>query len=223
MGIPAPAILDEARRRGIVTIGTAATVDEAVALDRAGIDAVVASGSDAGGHRGAFLRPADESLVGTFSLVPQVADAVSVPVIAAGGIADARGVVAALTLGADGVQIGTAFLATDESGASPAHKHALHGPGARRTVLTRAFSGRLARGIPNRLQRELDARSDGVPPYPVQNALTQALRRTANERGIPDLIHLWAGQAAPLTAPRGAAEYLDSLVADTRRLLGLAA
>ncbi|MEV4758622.1 nitronate monooxygenase [Micromonospora sp. NPDC049559] len=221
MGVPEPAVLAEARRRGIVTFGNAATVDEAVALAEAGVDAVVASGSDAGGHRGSFLGPAEESMVGTFSLVPQVADAVPVPVVAAGGVADARGVVAALALGADAVQIGTGFLITEKSGASPAHKRALAGPAARATVLTRAFSGRYARGIPNRLQRELDALPEPVPGYPLQNLLTQALRRTANERGLPDLIHLWSGQAAPLAVARPAADYLASLVADVRTLLGI--
>jgi nitronate monooxygenase len=220
MGVPSPDVLAEARGRGIVTVGTATTVDEAIALERAGVDAVVASGSDAGGHRGAFLRPVTESLVGTFSLIPQVVDAVSLPVVAAGGIADARGVAAALTLGADGVQIGTAFLATEESGASTVHKRALHSEDARVTVLTRVFSGRLARGIPNRFQREMAVHEDDIPPYPAQNNLTQALRAAANQRGMHDYVHLWAGQAAALTASRPAAEYLDALIADTARLLG---
>jgi nitronate monooxygenase len=212
MGVPSAEVLDQAKQRGILTIGTATTVDEAIALERAGLDAVVASGSDAGGHRGAFLRPVNESLVGTFSLVPQIADAVSIPVIAAGGIADARGVVAALSLGADGVQIGTAFLATDESGASAVHKAALHEDEARYTVLTRVFSGRLARGIPNRFVREMAQFEADVPPYPLQNGLTQALRATANQRGLREYVHLWAGQAAGLTSARPAAEYLLELV-----------
>jgi nitronate monooxygenase len=221
MGVPPAEVLREARRRGIVTVGTATTVDEAVALDEAGVDALVASGSDAGGHRGAFLRPVHESLVGTFSLIPQVSDAVSAPVIAAGGIADARGVCAALTLGADGVQIGTAFLGTDESGASTVHKRALRGSEARTTVLTRVFTGRMARGIPNRFQREMAAYEDDVPPYPIQGALTQPLRNAANERGEHDYVHLWAGQAAPLTAPGAAAEYFATLVVETEAALGL--
>jgi nitronate monooxygenase len=221
MGVPSAAVVDEARRRGIVTIGTANTVEEAVALERAGLDAVVASGSDAGGHRGAFLRPVAESLVGTFSLVPQVVDAVSVPVIAAGGVADARGVVAALALGADGVQIGTGFLATHESAASPVHKQALLEESARTTVLTRVFSGRPARAIPNRFQREMAAFEDDVPPYPLQNQLTHTLRAAANERGLTDYVHLWAGQAASLATSRAAADYLTSLVRETRLLLDL--
>lgn len=222
MGIPEATVLQRTRQLGIVTIGTATTVDEAVALERAGVDAIVASGSDAGGHRGAFLRPVEESLVGTFSLIPQVADAVRIPVIAAGGIADARGVVAALTLGADGVQIGTAFLAAWESAASAVHKEALRGDEARTTVLTRVFTGRMARGIPNRFQRQMSAFEDDLPPYPVQSVLTQELRSTANERGLYDYVHLWAGQAAPLTQIRGAAETTTALVAAVDEVLGIA-
>lgn len=210
MGIPSAAVLAEARRRGIVTIGTATTVDESTAVAAAGFDAVVASGSDAGGHRGAFLRPVAESLVGTFSLVPQVADAVSIPVIAAGGIADRRGIAAALALGADGVQIGTGFLTTAESGASAVHKAELLSPRARVTVLTRLFSGRHARAVPNRVVRELS--EDSAAPYPVQNALMLPIRREAGRRGIADLVNLWSGQAAPLATSLSAAEYFDSLV-----------
>jgi nitronate monooxygenase len=220
MDVPPAPVLAEARRRGVVTIGTATTVDEAVALERAGVDAVVASGSDAGGHRGAFLRPVRESLVGTFSLVPQVVDAVSIPVIAAGGIADGRGVAAAFALGADGVQIGTGFLATEESGASEVHKRALHEPGARTTVLTRVFSGRPGRAILNRFAREMAEFEDQVPVYPVQSALTQPLRQAAGARGMPDLVNMWAGQAAPLTVARGAREYVETLVDETERALG---
>ncbi|MET9515167.1 nitronate monooxygenase [Streptomyces sp. NPDC002994] len=217
MGIPPRRVIDEARRRGTAVIGTATTVDEAVALERAGVDAVVASGSDAGGHRGAFLRPVRESLVGTFSLIPQVADAVSVPVVAAGGIADGRGIAAALALGADAVQIGTGFLATRESGASAVHRRALSGPDARTTVLTRLFSGRTARGIPNRFVRDMAAYEDEVPPYPVQNALMQPIRRAAGGQGRAEYVNLWSGQAAALARGSvGAGEYLASLVEGAR-------
>jgi nitronate monooxygenase len=212
MGIPPRWVLDEARRRGIVTIGTATTVDEAVAIADAGLDAVVASGAEAGGHRGAFLAPVRESLVGTFALVPQVADAVSIPVVAAGGIADRRGVAAALALGADGVQIGTGFLVTAESGASEVHKQALLSPRARTTVLTRLFSGRTARGIANDLVRELAELEETVPPYPVQNALMKPIREAAARAGDDRFVNLWSGQAAGLVKARGAADYLRSLV-----------
>jgi len=150
-GVPRKEILDECRMQGIVTIGTATTTDEAIVLEQAGVDVIAASGFQAGGHRGSFLLPAEASLTGTFALVPQVADAVSVPVVAAGGIADARGIVAAFALGAEGVQIGTAFLASEESGASVQHRNALRSEMAGRTGLTKGFTGRLARGIHNQL------------------------------------------------------------------------
>jgi nitronate monooxygenase len=213
MGIPPRRVVEEAHRRGIALIGTATTVDEAIALEDAGLDAIVASGSDAGGHRGTFLEPVRESLVGTFSLVPQIADAVTVPVIAAGGIADGRGIRAALTLGADAVQIGTAFLVTRESGASSTHKRQLGTPAARTTVLTRLFSGRTARGIANRFVREMAAHEDAVPPYPVQNALMRPIRQAAAAQERPEYMSLWAGQAAALAGHGlGATEYLASLV-----------
>lgn len=197
MGIPPGAVLRAAKSRNILTIGTATTVDEAAALQEAGLDAVVASGSDAGGHRGAFLKPVEHSLVGTFSLVPQVVDRTSIPVIAAGGIADRRGVRAALALGAHGVQVGTGFLATRESNASEVHKRMLHSDAAKVTVLTKVFSGRTARGIHNGLIAELG--NAEVAPYPIQNALMHPLRTAAAERGLADHVGLWAGQAAPLT------------------------
>ncbi|MFH8620898.1 NAD(P)H-dependent flavin oxidoreductase [Streptomyces vietnamensis] len=220
MGLPPRRLVAEARRRGIVVVGTATTVEEAVALEAAGVDAVVASGSDAGGHRGAFLRPVRESLVGTFSLVPQVADAVSVPVVAAGGIADGRGVAAALALGADAVQVGTGFLAARESGASEVHRRILGTPEARTTVLTRLFSGRTARGIPNGFVRDMAAHEEHVPPYPVQNALMGPVRRAAAKQGRPEYVNLWAGQAAALAQEPSAAAYLASLAEEAVRAAG---
>lgn len=211
MGLPPQWAVDRARNAGIILIGTATTVAEARSVEAAGLDAVVASGSDAGGHRGAFLRPATESLVGTFSLVPQVVDAVGIPVIAAGGIADRRGISAAHALGADGVQIGTGFLVTAESGASDVHREKLASAEAEITVLTRLFSGRHARGIVNALVRELASEEDAVPHYPVQNGLMQPLRQAAARLGNGDYLNLWAGQAAPLARARSAAEYLASL------------
>jgi nitronate monooxygenase len=219
MGIPPADVLSRAASAGIRTIATATTVEEAAAIEAAGLDAVVASGSDAGGHRGAFLRPVEESLVGTFSLIPQVADAVSVPVIAAGGIADGRGVAAALTLGASGAQIGTGFLATAESNASAPHRAALDSSAARVTVLTRLFSGRYGRSIANTFTREMAAAENDVPAYPLQNALMLPIRKAAAQRGNADRLNLWSGQAAPLTRPRAAAEYLEALVRDAGEAL----
>ncbi|POH65856.1 2-nitropropane dioxygenase [Cryobacterium zongtaii] len=212
MGLPPVWAVERAKIKGIVLIGTATTVAEARVIEASGLDAVIASGSDAGGHRGAFLSPVEESLVGTFSLIPQVADAVDIPVVAAGGVADRRGILAAHALGADGVQIGTGFLATAESGASDVHRKMLASSDAETTVLTRLFSGRHARGIVNSLIRELSAEEGAVPPYPLQNALMQPLRKAAAQLGESDYLNLWAGQAAPLAGRMSAAEYMESLV-----------
>lgn len=196
-GVPSDAVIDEARRRGIRIVGTATTVAEAVALDGAGVDAIVATGAEAAGHRVSFLRPAEESLVGTFTLVPQVVDAVGVPVIAAGGIADRRGVAAAFALGASAVQVGTAFLATAESAATEAHRTAIRSTSADETVLTRAMSGRLARGARNRAVRAIEA-SGTIAPFPMQNWLTGRFRTAAGQQNLGELQGLWMGQAAPL-------------------------
>src|SRR5450432_3768306 len=174
-GVPPREILEECRAKSIVTIGMATTPDEAAVLQDAGVNAIVASGFEAGGHRGSFLRSAEDSLTGTFSLIPQIVDIVDVPVIAAGGIGDARGVVAALALGANGIQLGTAFLACEESGASRLHREALLGADAGHTGLTRGFTGRLARGIRNRLMDELNRDGVGVLPYPLQRGLVRSL------------------------------------------------
>jgi nitronate monooxygenase len=211
-GIPPREILDECRRRRIVTIGTATSPDEAAVLEEAGVDAVVASGFEAGGHRGSFLRPAEDSLIGTMSLVPQVVDRVEVPVIAAGGIGDARGVVAALALGAEGVQLGTAFLVSEDSGASRLHREALRGPDARHTGLTRGFTGRLARGIRNRLMEELNRNGTDFLPYPLQRGLIRNLSTAAEAAGRSDLIPLWAGQSATLSRCTDVTAFLNTLV-----------
>ncbi|HEU4692217.1 MAG TPA: nitronate monooxygenase [Vicinamibacterales bacterium] len=218
-GIPPERVLEQCRGRSIVTMGTATTVDEAVALERAGVDIVVASAFEAGGHRPSFLRSPEASLTGLFSLVPQVSDAVDIPVSAAGGIADARGVAAALALGADGVQIGTAFLACEESNAPPAHRNALLGPRSGDTVLTRAFSGRLARGLRNTVADALDARTESRLPYPLQGRLVGALREEAIRIGRTDLIAMWGGQSAPLLRHRRAAALFDDLITTTERIL----
>jgi nitronate monooxygenase len=219
MGVPDPNILKAAKARGIKTIGTATSVEEAVAIADAGADAVVASGSDAGGHRGSFLRPVESSLIGTFSLVPQIRRAVPIPVIAAGGIADGQGIAAALTLGAHAAQIGTAFLATEESGAPAAHKARLGQAGARSTRLTRAFTGRYARGIENELMLALERNSAAILPYPFQHALTQPLRRDAAQAGRAEGLALWAGQNAAAARHLPAAELLRLLVAETDQAL----
>lgn len=210
-GVPDSRLLAEFREAGIVTLGTATTPDEAVELDAAGVDVIVASGSEAGGHRGAFLAGAEDSLVGTLPLVRIAADEVRAPVVAAGGIVDARGIVAALALGAEGVQIGTAFLATRESGATAEHRAQLQGTDSRHTRLTRAYSGRLARGIPNRLMEELTA-SGAIEPYPYQGYLLGPLVTAARNQGRTDVVALWSGQGAALLEHHRAADLYAALV-----------
>ncbi len=218
-GIPPREMLAECRSRGIVTIGTATTPDEALALQEAEVDIIVASGFEAGGHRGSFLLAPEDSLTGTFSLVPQAVDMVGAPVVAAGGIADARGIVAALALGAEGVQIGTAFLACEESGASPAHRRALLDGRGLHTALTRGFTGRLARGIRNRLLDAVDAPDARLLPYPLQRLLVRHLTSAAEQAGRPDLIPMWAGQSAALARHTSAAELLNDLVTSVSTVL----
>ena len=211
-GIPPKEILDECRAKGIVLVGSATTPEEAIALQKANVDVIAASGFEAGGHRGSFLRSSEDSLTGTFSLVPQVVDVVSVPVVAAGGIADARGIVAALALGAEGVQIGTAFLACEESGASPEHRAALLGGKAGHTALTRGFTGRLGRGIKNQLLDTMNAPGVEILPYPLQRFLMRNVSGPAEKSGRQELIPMWAGQSANLARHARATELLDTLV-----------
>jgi nitronate monooxygenase len=205
-----------ARRRGIATIGVATTVDEAEALEAGGADLVCASGFEAGGHRGSFLGPAERSLTGTLALVPQVASAVRVPVLAAGGIADGRGVAAVLALGASAAQIGTAFLMCRESGASDLHRTALADrTRARRTTLTRAYTGRLARMLTNRVTEEMAQPPAELLPYPLQNEATRELRYAAARAGRTDLLPFYGGQSAPLAALRSAGDLIANLAVET--------
>ena len=217
-GIPSKQVLDEFRRKGIVLIGTATTVDEAIALEQAGADVIAASGFEAGGHRGSFLQPSEDSLTGTMALVPQVVDAVRLPVVAAGGIGDARGIVAAFALGAEGVQMGTAFLACEESGASTLHREAIVSGQAKQTALTRGFTGRLARGIRNHLLEELNQKDIEILPYPLQRALVRQLSIPAEKAGRPELLPLWAGQSASLSRCAEVRTLLDTLVRDVSEI-----
>ena len=176
---------------------------------------IVATGFEAGGHRVSFLTEPEACLTGTLSLVPQVVDAVKVPVIAAGGMADGRGIAAALKLGASAAQVGTAFLACEESNAAALHRARLFSPDARRTSLTRAFTGRLARSIHNEFIDAMRGREAAFAQYPVQAWLTAQLRGAALEAGRADLISLWSGQGAPLLKHRRARELFTNLVAET--------
>lgn len=211
-GVPEPSILAECRRRGIKTVGTATTAAEAVALDQAGVDCVVASGFEAGGHKGAFLKSVEDSLTGTFALVPHIVDRVKAPVIAAGGVGDSLGLKAALALGASGVQIGTAFLACEESGASPAYRELLFSEAREDTVLTSVFTGRLARSMRNRFSEEMAIHAPELPDYPVHAWFVAPIKAAAIAQGRTDLISLWAGQGAHLVRFRKAQELFDHLV-----------
>lgn len=215
-GLPDAAGVAALHERGTLVVGTATTVAEAVRIAEGGADAVVATGLEAGGHRVSFDRRAEASLVGSIALIPQVADAVPIPVIAAGGIADRRGVAAAFALGASGVQVGTAFLRTRQSAASAAHRAAIDSATDTGTVLTRAVTGRLARGIPNRLIRLVEE-AGAVLPFPAQGWLLGPVRGEALARGLGDLQSLWAGQAAPLARRDDARDVFQELVAGVPR------
>jgi nitronate monooxygenase len=219
-GIPAREILEECRARGIVTIGTATTPDEAAALEEAGVNAIAASGFEAGGHHGSFLRPAEDSLTGTLSLVPQVVDIIDAPVIAAGGIGDARGVIAALALGAEAVQMGTVFLSCVESGASRLHRDTLQRRKAGHTTLTKGFTGRLARAIHNRIMEDLNRSGTEVLPYPLQRELVRNLSIAAEAAGRADLVPMWAGQSANLSTCTDISAFLTSLVEEVYEIAG---
>lgn len=208
-GIPSPEFLARVRRAGVLVLGTATTPGEAAALEAAGVDAVVAQGAEAGGHRGTFQG--GSPLIGTLALVPRIVDRVKLPVVAAGGIADGRGLAAALALGARAAQVGSAFLACTESGASTAYRAAVTTPDdGDRTALTVAFSGREARGVRNRFVEGMAGRP--VLHYPFQNALTQDMRAAAARAGDPGLLSLWVGQGPSPRSGLGAAEVVAAMV-----------
>lgn len=211
-GIPEAGWLTQCKQNNIKIIGTATTLDEALALQQLGIDAIVAQGFEAGGHRGNFLQATENSLIGTMALIPMLADKVSCPIIAAGGIMDARGIIAANALGAAGVQMGTAFLTTHESGISSAYKQALLSATYDSTALTTALSGKFARGIRNELMTKLENKFTKFLDYPIQNKLTQPLRQAAAKQNNAEYISLWAGQGVAATQAIGAAELVNQLI-----------
>jgi nitronate monooxygenase len=204
------------KARGVPLIGTATTVEEAIALRDSGVDAIVAQGSEAGGHRGTFLGDFADAQIGTLALVPQIVDAAGLPVIASGGIMDGRGIAAALVLGATAVQLGTAFLTCHESGVPEVYKSAILQAGENATRITRAFSGRPARGIVNRFMAEVDADGGAIPPFPIQNVLTRAMRTAAARQGRPEFLSLWAGQGLRLARRLSSAALVARLVAETQ-------
>jgi nitronate monooxygenase len=211
-----PAQVEALHAAGSYVVGTANTVEEAVAWAKVGADGVCAQGFEAGGHHAYFLADIEASSVGTMALVATVLEAVDIPVIAAGGIMDGRGVAAALALGASAVQMGSAFLLADEAIVGPTWQQAIRDAGPDATRLTRAFSGRYARGLENRFVREMRAVQDDVPAYPVQNRLTQAMRAAANQAGDPELMSLWAGQAVKLAKPGQAGDMVRAWWAEAQ-------
>ncbi|HYG20627.1 MAG TPA: nitronate monooxygenase [Ohtaekwangia sp.] len=214
-GIPHQDILERCHRLGIVTVGAATTLAEALALESAGVDMIVASGFEAGGHRPSFLAPAESSTVGTFVLVQLIREKVKVPVIAAGGIANGKGVAAALALGADAVQIGTAFLACEESNATDIHRQMLFSDAATTTMLSRAFTGRLGRGITTRMAEQLAGKEQHFLPFPLQTQFMSPLRVAAIEQQKRDLILFWSGQIAPVLKYKKAGALLNAIVQET--------
>ncbi len=215
-GLPETSLLERVKATGAKVLSSATTVEEAVWLEQHGCDAIIAMGNEAGGHRGMFLSDDLNSQIGLMALLPQVVDAVSVPVIAAGGIGDARGIVAALALGASAVQIGTAYLFTPEATVSPAHRHALHHAQASETALTNLFTGRPARGIVNRVMRELGAINPVAPAFPRAGGALMPLK-ALDAAGFSSL---WAGQAVGLRHELGTYELTVRLAEQALSRLG---
>lgn len=213
-GLPEPTLLDRVRKTGARIMSSATTVAEARWLEDHGCDAIIAQGSEAGGHRGMFLSEDIATQIGTFALVPQVVDAVKVPVIATGAITDARGIVAAFALGAAAVQIGTAYLFTPEARLADRHRAALQSREAEQTALTNLFTGRPARGIVNRIMRELGPMSQEVAAFPLAGGPLAPLRKASENSGSGDFLAMWSGQAARLGREMPAGELTCKLAAE---------
>ncbi len=214
-GLPEPELLRVVRACGAKILSSATTVEEARWLEQRGVDAIIAQGLEAGGHRGMFLTDDLSTQLGTFALVPQIVRAVRVPVIAAGGIANAAGVRAAMALGAAGVQIGTSYLLCPEAHSSPVHRAALCGPEAAHTALTTLFTGRPARGIVNRLMRELGSLNPAAPAFPLAGAALAPLREIMEARARADFSAMWAGQNVSGCKLLEAGELTRELAGDT--------
>jgi nitronate monooxygenase len=218
-GLPEAGLVTRLKDAGCRIMSSATTVEEARWLEARGVDAIIAQGLEAGGHRGIFLGDDLGTQTGTMALVPQIVDAVRVPVVAAGGIIDGRGVAAALCLGAAAVQIGTAYLFCPETAVPPSHRAALRDAARNTTALTNVLTGRPARSLTNRLMREVGPMSDAAPAFPLAAAAVVPLRAAAEARGAPDFTSLWAGQAAPLGRAMDAAALTATLVDEARALL----
>lgn len=214
-GVPSADVLEECRKKGIFTVGAATTLDEAIFLEAAGVDMIIASGFEAGGHRPSFLASAESSLTGTFVLLQLLKEKIKTPIIAAGGIATGKGVAAALALGADAAQIGTAFLATDESNALPIHREMLFSDASKYTTLSRAYTGRLGRGITSRIAKELIGKEENILPFPLQTTLISPLRKAALDQQKWDMILFWGGQISPILKHTKAKDLMLSLIEET--------
>ena len=212
-------LVEFAKSNGAKVLCSATTVKEAIELEAAGVDVVIAQGFEAGGHRGSFLSPDLPPTVGLFALVPQVVDSVSVPVVAAGGIMDARGVTSALQLGASGVQMGTAFLTCDEFSVSQEWRKQLRETHSEDTLITRAISGKPARAIPNRYVTELEVLDESFLPYPYQYSLSSKLRALADKQENRDFMVMWSGQGSRLGKCQSVSNLIQNLVEDCRVLL----
>ena len=217
-GIPSPEILREARRLGIRTVGAATTLDEALALEDARVDAIVAAGFEAGGHRPSFLRPAGESLTGTFTLIQQLKANVRLPVIAAGGIVVGKGIAAALALGADAVQLGTAFLVTEESNANQLHKNTLSSGVTKDTVLSKSLTGRMGRMLRNHISEHVP---NHVPvlPFQLQTRLVASLREAAIAAGRIDMMNFWSGQNNGSLKQTTASQLFQTLISEVEEVI----
>jgi nitronate monooxygenase len=213
-GIPNPDAMARLKKRGIFILGTATTVAEALLLAGAGVDAIVAQGTESGAHRGTFAGPFELCMVPTLELVRGITAVVPKPVIATGGLMDGRDIAAAIAAGASAASLGTAFLVSTESAAPQAHKQAILSATKDNTVITRAFSGRPARGLPNVFIQKLTGRENTILPYPLQNALTRAMRAAAAEQANPDFLSLWAGQGVARARAMPAAELVKHLAAE---------
>jgi nitronate monooxygenase len=215
-GLPDRKVLEECHKRDILTFGTATTPEEGLALQEIGVDAVVGQGAEAGAQRGTFSSEKEDLFLGLAALIPALATNLRIPVIAAGGIMNGQGIAAALTLGAQAAQLGTAFLVCDESGISKTYRNTLLDPTKRKaTRLTRAFSGRWARGLENRFIMEMAAKEETILPFPAQNAFTQDIRKKAAELGISDYLSLWAGQGVGLIRAMRAETLVKTLFKET--------
>lgn len=217
-GIPPKEVIAELKQSNIILMGTATTVREAVENQKAGMNIVVAQGSEAGGHRGRFIDENQESLVGLMSLIPQVVDNVSIPVVAAGGIMDGRGLMASICLGAKGIQMGTAFLTCVESGANQVHKEAILYANEDQTVITRSFSGKWARGIKNKFILEMQKHEALLPDFPAQNTLTQDIRKASSAQKNQDFMSLWSGQSPRLAKSQTVESLIKNIIVEAKKL-----